>query len=141
MTRGGTLAGARVLVDPARFDQVLINLIENAAKYSPQGTPIQVTIEGAQGGAVVTVEDRGAGIAADDLPRLFDRFYQAPRARSHNSGLGLGLYIAKGLVECHGGRIWVDSRPGQGSRFHVWMPAGGETAPSREAEASPPTQH
>ena len=128
----------RVLVDPARFDQVLTNLIENAAKYSPPNTPISITIEAAEGGAVLTVEDRGPGIAPEEIPELFNRFYQAPRARAHKSGLGLGLYIAKGLVECHGGRIWVDSRPGEGSRFHVWMPGSGNHGLEAPLPSAPP---
>jgi signal transduction histidine kinase len=127
-----------VLADPARFDQIFTNLLENAAKYSAPASAIRVVIEGADHGVTVTVEDRGPGIAAVELPRLFDRFYQAPRARAQKSGLGLGLYIVKGLVDAQGGRIWVESEPGEGSRFHVWLPAaegavvqmGGEAHPS-----------
>ncbi len=103
--------------------RILANLVENAVKYSGPAAPIQIIVEATAAGAVVTVADQGLGIAADELTRLFDRFYQAPRAREKQSGLGLGLYIAKGLVEAQGGRIWVDSDVGQGSRFHVWLPA------------------
>jgi signal transduction histidine kinase len=111
-----------VWADPARLEQVLMNLLENAAKYSPAGAPIRVVAESAAQGAVITIEDRGPGIASEDLPRLFDRFYQAPDVAGAKGGLGLGLYIARALVEAHGGRLWVDSTPGQGSRFHIWVP-------------------
>jgi signal transduction histidine kinase len=114
-----------VLADPARLDQILTNLLENAAKYSAEGKPIRVAIRAEGGGAAVCVEDEGWGIPADELPRLFDRFYQAKRAREKKSGLGLGLYITKGLVEAQGGRIGVRSEVGRGSAFTVWLPAAG----------------
>jgi signal transduction histidine kinase len=122
-----------IWADPGRFEQVLTNLIENAAKYSGPGAPIRIVVDNADGGALITVEDHGAGIAPEDLPRLFDRFYQAARARAQKSGLGLGLYIAKGLVEAHGGRIWVESQLGQGSRFHLWLPCGDDMSASARA--------
>jgi len=122
-----------VLMDPLRLDQILTNLVDNAAKYSSAGAPIQITIAAADDGAVVSVRDSGPGIAAEDLPRLFDRFYQAKRAREKKSGLGLGLYITKGLVEAHGGRIWIDSTQGHGSTFHVWLP----TAPAPFTQVAP----
>jgi signal transduction histidine kinase len=114
---------ARALVDPHRFAQILTNLLDNAAKYSDENRPILVSIEPTVFGVSVRVQDQGWGIAADDLPRLFDRFYQAKRARAKKSGLGLGLYIVKGLVEAQGGRISVASIPGRGSTFTVWFPA------------------
>src|SRR5262249_29690365 len=107
-----------VSADPLRLDEVLTNLLENAAKDSAIGRPTRVVVRGDGGGARVTVEDEGAGIPADEIPRLFDRFYQAKRSRKTKTGLGLGLYITKGLVEAHGGRIWVESTPGRGSAFH-----------------------
>ncbi|WP_437534970.1 GAF domain-containing sensor histidine kinase [Sorangium sp. So ce726] len=112
-----------VFVDPARLSQILTNLLDNAAKYSGAGLPIRVTLRPESGGAALAVEDRGPGIAASDLGRLFDRFFQAPRAREKNTGLGLGLYIVKGLMEAHGGSIAVESPPGQGSTFRLWFPA------------------
>ncbi|WP_437278793.1 GAF domain-containing sensor histidine kinase [Sorangium sp. So ce375] len=112
-----------VFVDPARVSQILTNLLDNAAKYADAGSPIRVTLRPEGGGAALTVEDRGPGISAADLGRLFDRFFQAPRAREKNTGLGLGLYIVKGLMEAHGGTIAVESTPGQGSSFRLWFPA------------------
>jgi signal transduction histidine kinase len=114
-----------VLVDPMRFDQIVTNLLENAAKYSTPGRPILVRIAGDGPGATVSVEDEGPVIPAADIPRLFDRFFQTRAARARKSGLGLGLYIAKGLVEAHGGRIWVDSLE-RGNQFHVWLPCACE---------------
>jgi len=110
-----------VLADPMRFDQIVTNLLENAAKYSTPGRPILVRIVGEGPGATVSVEDEGPGIPEAEIPKLFDRFFQTREARAGKSGLGLGLYIAKGLVEAHGGRIWVDSVE-RGNQFHVWLP-------------------
>jgi signal transduction histidine kinase len=112
-----------VLVDPRRLDQILTNLLQNAGKYAAPSTPIHVTIEGDHDGAAVSVSDHGPGIAPDELPHLFERFYQTERARAKRSGLGLGLYITHGLVEAHHGRITVQSVPGEGSTFRVWLPA------------------
>ncbi len=118
-----------VLADPLRLDQILTNLLENAAKYSIPGTPIRVLIRSQDNGGLVTVEDQGMGIAPEEIPRLFERFYQARRARQKKSGLGLGLFITKGLVEAQHGRIWVESTLGQGSRFHVWLPSAEDQSP------------
>jgi signal transduction histidine kinase len=111
-----------VFADPMRFDQVMTNLLDNAAKFSNKGSPIHIAVEASDGGATVTISDAGIGISSEELPMLFDRFYQAKRARERKGGLGLGLYIVKGIVVAHGGRIWVDSTVGRGSNFHVWFP-------------------
>jgi PAS domain S-box-containing protein len=123
-----------VFVDPMRLDQVLTNLIQNAAKYSEPGKPIEITVEPSGHGAQITVKDSGAGIAREDLPRLFDRYFQTKRAREKKSGIGLGLFITKGLVEAHGGRLTVESELGQGSAFRVWLPAHSD---ARSCEACP----
>ncbi|MCW5831505.1 MAG: GAF domain-containing protein, partial [Labilithrix sp.] len=125
------------LVDPTRFDQVLTNLLENAGKYSASGTTVEVEVRAVDDGVEIAVTDRGAGIAPDELPKLFDRFYQAQRARERKSGLGLGLYITKGFVEAHGGRIDVESAVGRGSTFRVWFPrAQPGASPSRDRPAA-----
>jgi two-component system sensor histidine kinase BaeS len=116
-----------VCVDRVRVDQVVTNLLINAAKYSPDGSPIDVSIRRLDAGLCIDVADRGMGIARDEIPRLFDRFYQARRARKMKTGVGLGLYISKGLVEAQGGKIWVDTKVGTGSTFHVWFPAAAES--------------
>jgi signal transduction histidine kinase len=117
-----TASPTTVFADPLRFDQVMTNLLDNAAKFSKKGAPIRIRVEASEGGATFTISDGGIGIAPEELPMLFDRFYQAKRARERNGGLGLGLYIAKGIVVAHGGRIWVESTVGRGSSFHVWFP-------------------
>jgi signal transduction histidine kinase len=112
-----------VHVDPARFNQILTNLLENSAKYARDGSPIGVSIAERDGGATVSVSDEGPGIAPEDMPRLFDRFFQAQRARERRQGgLGLGLYITRGLVEASGGHIDAHSIAGQGTTFEVWLP-------------------
>jgi PAS domain S-box-containing protein len=112
-----------VLADPLRLEQIVINLLENAAKYSDEGMEIRILIEPAGRGAALSVEDHGPGIAPEELPRLFDRYFQTQRARAKRRGLGLGLFITKGLVEAHGGTITVESVPGTGSTFRIWLPA------------------
>jgi signal transduction histidine kinase len=123
-----------VFIDPLRLIQILTNLLDNSAKYSLAGAPIQVTVQGADGGAEISVSDQGPGIMPEDVPRLFDRFFQAQGAREKRQpGLGLGLYITRGLVEASGGRISVESVAGQGSTFHVWLPEAPVVHEDREA--------
>lgn len=113
------------LVDPARLDQILEILLANAARYSAEHEPIVVTVRPAGAGVELSVTDRGVGIAAGDLPRLFERDFQMERAQQRpeeEGGLGLGLYLARGLVEAHGGAISVASVPGRGTTFDVRLP-------------------
>lgn len=110
-----------VPADPGRLERVLTNLLTNALKYSSPGTPIEVRARTRDGEVVVSVEDEGPGIPAEELPRLFDRFYRAEPGL-HVEGVGLGLYISKQLVEAHGGTIWVESEPGKGSTFSFSLP-------------------
>jgi len=113
-----------VRVDPPRLEQVLVNLIHNAVKFTRPGG--EVTLTAAQEGGFVrfVVRDNGVGISADDLPRIFERFYKADRARS-GGGTGLGLSICRHLVEAHGGRIWAESEEGRGSTFSFTIPVAG----------------
>lgn len=110
-----------VLADASRMQQVVVNLVHNAIKFTPAGG--QVVVGAEQDGAKVRfwVRDTGSGISAEDLPRIFERFYKVDRARS-TSGTGLGLAIARHLVEAHGGRIWAASEPGKGSTFTFTIP-------------------
>ena len=111
-----------VTADPERIERVVANLLGNALKYSPPGKEVVVHVATDREGVVVSVVDRGVGILAEDLPRVFDRFYRAAKGRT-TEGLGLGLYIARLVVEAHGGRIWVESPgPDQGSRFSFTLP-------------------
>jgi two-component system, OmpR family, phosphate regulon sensor histidine kinase PhoR len=111
---------APVLADADRIERVLENLIGNAMRYSLPDTPISVTIDTADGQVVVAVIDHGIGIAADELPRLFQRFYRAS-GHHETKGLGLGLYNSRLIIEHHGGRIWAESAPG-GSTFRFALP-------------------
>ena len=119
--------------DPGRIEQVVANLLTNAAKFSPDGADVTVTVKGAESEVVVAVADRGPGIPAAERAAIFDRFYRAPATTGGRDGLGLGLYIARGLVEAHGGRMWADSRPGGGTRVCFALPvrASGSPAPPR----------
>ena len=112
-----------VNVDPERMAQVMNNLVGNALRYTPAGG--QITLAATQNADQVylTVQDTGAGIAPDDLPRIFDRSYRGDASRGQEAGeSGLGLAIAKSIVEAHGGRIWAESQWGQGARFIFTLP-------------------
>jgi two-component system OmpR family sensor kinase/two-component system sensor histidine kinase BaeS len=110
--------------DPDRIAQVLRNLLSNALRHTPEGGAITLAAEEVGGALRVTVADSGEGIAPDDLAHVFDRFWRADRSRNRESGgSGLGLAIARGLIQAHGGRIWVESALGQGSRFTFELPA------------------
>ena len=116
-----------VELDYMQIDQVLTNLIENAVRYTPKDSPIDVSAhcEGAQ--VVISVADRGPGIPPADLERVFDKFYRVLDGKpntGHPSGSGLGLAVSKGLVEAHGGRIWAEPREGGGVVFSVALPLG-----------------
>jgi signal transduction histidine kinase len=110
-----------ILADRDRLLQVLGNLLTNAVKFTPAGGRVEVGAAAEDGEVRWWVRDSGPGLAPEHLPHLFDRFWQANR--SDRRGLGLGLAIVKGLVEAHGGRVWVESVPGGGSRFQFTVPA------------------
>ncbi|HSB70869.1 MAG TPA: HAMP domain-containing sensor histidine kinase [Candidatus Methylomirabilis sp.] len=114
-----------VLADPDKLTQILTNLISNAIKYSPKGGPVTISVTAADGTVRVSVADRGLGLSDDELPRVFERFHRVQdEARRQIPGTGLGLYITKRLVELQDGRVWADSAgPGNGSTFHVELPA------------------
>ncbi|MFN8663442.1 MAG: ATP-binding protein [Thermomicrobiales bacterium] len=110
-----------VWVDADRVAQVLDNLLANAVKYSPEGGVVTVTVTQSADLVQVAITDQGPGIDPEAIPHLFERFYRAA-AREVTGGLGLGLYIARTLVNAHGGQIWVESAPGAGSRFVFTIP-------------------
>ena len=110
-----------VMADINRLEQVLVNLIHNAIKFTPSSGKITVSTNRHEEGILIIVEDTGSGIAPEDIARIFERFYKADKARS-GKGSGLGLAIVKHIVEAHGGRIWVESVERQGSTFYFTLP-------------------
>jgi two-component system phosphate regulon sensor histidine kinase PhoR len=109
--------------DREQLERVVVNLVHNALKFTPDGGTIRVSAEVTDAGLAVHVKDNGAGILPEDLPRIFERFYKADRARG-GGGTGLGLAVARHTIEAHGGRITVESRPEEGSQFTFVLPCG-----------------
>ncbi len=122
-----------VSVDPVLIEQVLANLLENAAKYTPAGTPIDVGAHATSEGILVEVADRGPGFPAGDEAKLFDKFYRV-RPEAAQRGVGLGLAICKAIIAAHGGKISAANREGGGAMFRFVLPAG--TPPPMEAEGA-----
>ena len=110
-------------IDPQRVREVLTNLLSNAVRYTPHGGMVDVNLTGTGSGVersvMISVEDSGSGIASEDLSQIFDRFYKS----SDSGGMGLGLSIAKYLVEAHGGKIWAESEVGRGTKISFTLPA------------------
>ena len=133
-----TVCGAtelRLPVDRARLQQVLINVLDNALRYTPPGGSIEVQLVRGADGCAILVRDSGPGIDPEHLPRVFERFYRAEPSRSRASGgIGVGLTIAQQLIERHGGRIAIESTPGEGTTVRLWLPAQG-VSDSGEAPA------
>lgn len=122
-------------VDAGRIEQVLTNLISNAAKYGYPDTEVRVLLERRAREVEIAVENHGPGIDPEDLRRLFARFQRGSAARTQIVGVGLGLYIARGLVEAHGGRLWAESTPGERTIFRFTLPLAGEAAAHTGATA------
>ncbi|MGN6359849.1 MAG: sensor histidine kinase, partial [Thermomicrobiales bacterium] len=122
-----------IIGDADRLDQVLTNLLDNAAKYSPAGGVIGITMDGESDGVCVRVRDEGIGLPAAALETIFEPFNRAPNALdSQLPGLGLGLAICRDIVTRHGGRLWAESAgEGRGATFLLWLPlAAGSGAPA-----------
>ncbi|HWS82409.1 MAG TPA: HAMP domain-containing sensor histidine kinase [Rubrobacter sp.] len=118
MVRGDLRAGVCVLADPERTGQVLRNLLSNAAKYSPEGTPIELRVIGKEGQVRIEVADHGQGIHPEDVPRIFEKFGRGrDRERHKTPGVGLGLYLSRRIVRSHGSELTVRTRVGVGSVF------------------------
>jgi signal transduction histidine kinase len=131
-------AGIVIHADRERVLQLLSNLIGNALKFAPEGSAVTIEIERQQQMVRFAVRDTGQGIRAEDLRHIFDRFWKPQGAKT--KGTGLGLFIAKGIVEAHGGQIWVESEPGCGTVFYFTLPsvsAKGTSAPTTTSEYKP----
>ena len=123
---GHVAQGIQMLGDRARLNQILYNLKDNAIKYTPDGGRISVSLSEEEEGPVWRVKDNGVGIPEEDQEHIFERFYRVDKARSRETGgTGLGLSIVKQLVVLHGGRITVNSEPGDGAEFVVTFPREG----------------
>lgn len=120
-----------VLCDPTRIQQVLDNLLQNAHKYTPEGSTIKVVLEPQSSDMVAcSIEDNGRGIAEEEITQLFTPFYRGAQARQNGTqGAGLGLYIARSIIELHGGTLTCSSRPGHGARFTFTLPLIAEPIP------------
>ncbi|HEY46561.1 MAG: hypothetical protein AMJ88_16620 [Anaerolineae bacterium SM23_ 63] len=118
-----------VNIDPDRMAQVLGNLLSNALRYTPQGGDITLSTKQTADGVEIRVHDSGPGIKPEELPNIFDRFYRTDKSRQRESGgSGLGLAIAKSIVEGHGGRIWAESDPGEGTTIVIALPVPTENS-------------
>ncbi|HEY6562813.1 MAG TPA: ATP-binding protein [Polyangiaceae bacterium] len=126
-------ASALAEFDPARILQVLTNLLSNAIKFTPRDGKVSVRLERTASGLRMAVSDTGAGIPEDKLEAVFGRFHQLDA--NDRRGVGLGLYISKCIVEAHGGKIWAESRLGEGSTFHVTLPAAVATGARDTADS------
>lgn len=114
-------------VDSSQMEQVLRNLLSNAAKYAPDSTRITIKCELRANDILLQVADQGIGIHPDELEKIFERFYRVKNEQNMQvGGVGLGLAMCRGIVEAHGGRIWAESVPGEGSVFNVLLPLPGK---------------
>lgn len=119
----GAAQGASLSADPALLDTILTNLLGNAVKYTDEGGRIEAGVKPDKDGWLIWVKDSGPGIGAEDLPRIFERFYRGAKDRSRSTGgSGLGLAIVKHCVSLHSGKVWAESQEGKGATFYVWLP-------------------
>lgn len=117
------ISARRLTADEDKIEQILVNLISNALKYTPEGGSIQIRTQENPDAVVISIKDSGIGISSEDLPYIFERFYRADKSRSRaTGGSGIGLAIVKFLAEAHGGTVTVESKPGEGSEFTVTIP-------------------
>ncbi|MDD3717915.1 MAG: GAF domain-containing protein [Actinomycetota bacterium] len=130
-----------VRADPDKIEQVLVNLVDNAAKYSPSGGEIRLTLEANPRGVECSVSDSGVGIPEEHLSNIFEKFHRVDnRATREIYGTGLGLYVSKSIVEAHGGTIWAESVLGEGSTFHFTLPLSSRAERGGRGDVSQPPE-
>jgi two-component system sensor histidine kinase KdpD len=112
-----------VAVDPPMIERIVENLLANATRHTPPGTPVWLRVKAEDAGAVILVEDAGPGVAGELGESVFEPFRQGPSARPHSPGVGIGLALVARFAELHGGKAWVEERPGGGASFRVFLPA------------------
>jgi signal transduction histidine kinase len=115
---------ARDITDRLKLEQVIINLLDNAAKYSPENTEIRISARKRGNSILIGVSDQGKGISADEQARIFKPFERLAETSLTKPGLGLGLLVCRRLIEAMGGKIWIESQPGEGSTFWFTLPFG-----------------
>jgi signal transduction histidine kinase len=115
----------RLEVDPPKVERIVENLLANAVRHTPPGTPVWVRVEPRDQGALLTVEDAGPGVPEHLREAIFEPFRQGPAPASHAPGLGVGLALVRVFAQLHGGGAWVEERQGQGASFRVHLPDGG----------------
>src|SRR4029077_18397364 len=113
-----------VPLDEVLIEQVFVNLLENAARYTPAGSPIDVSAAAVDGAVRVDIADRGPGLPPGEEERIFDKFHRGVQDAA-SGGIGLGLTICRGIISAHGGRIWAENRPGGGALFRFTLPLSG----------------
>ncbi|MBN1890182.1 MAG: cell wall metabolism sensor histidine kinase WalK, partial [Thermoflexales bacterium] len=129
------LAGQAVEIDAdyERLTQAVNNVFSNAARYVPEGCELRLSLGSAEGGVVVRIADNGPGVPEEALPRLFERFWRGELSRSRvTGGAGLGLAIARHVLEAHGGRAWAEETPGGGLTIGLWLPAFVKAVPLKD---------
>ncbi|HEX6399504.1 MAG TPA: ATP-binding protein, partial [Actinomycetota bacterium] len=122
-----------------KVERIVENLLANAARHTPEGTPIHVAVEGSPEGATILVEDEGSGVKDEERERIFEAFRQGDEAPQSSPGVGIGLALVRRFAQMHYGHAWVEERAGGGSSFRVFLPRthpGDEVAPDGTAEAA-----
>jgi signal transduction histidine kinase len=119
-----------IAVDPAKVERIVENLLANTARHTPRDTQVWVRVEPMGSGALIVVEDDGPGVPEDERERIFEPFLQGSSPADHSPGVGVGLTLVARFAELHGGRAWVQDRPGGGASFRVYLSgvAAGELA-------------